>query len=129
MNLFNNNVLIIDDVFSLMRKPKDVTKDIFQNLLYYNSIININMFNLCLVDNDFAFESFVQTKIANSKSDVRRFMKNGSLMIGDTKITNIEQKIDESCFFNTGFDDVKWTSVRHGKKKVEFVFIIKDDIT
>ena len=127
MEFFNNKILTLDNVFNLLRKPRDITKEEFNLLSFFMGITNIGNFNSSLVTSDDAFNSFILAGIAESKSDVRRFMKGGSLMIGKKQITKIDQKITEDDFFETGIEHIRWNSIKHGKKKIEFIFIIDED--
>lgn len=127
MNFFKNDILTIDNVFDLLRKPRDISKDEFNLLVFFMGITCMKNFNDSFVTSDNAFESFILSGIAESKSDVRRFMKGGSIMIGKKQITHIDQKITEDDFFKTGIDHVRWNSIKHGKKKLEFIFITEDN--
>lgn len=127
MNLFKNAILTIDNVFDLLRKPRDINKEEFNLLRFFMGINNIKNFNNCLLTSDDAFEAFILSGIAESKSDVRRFMKGGSIMIGKKQITKIDQKITEDDFFETGIDHIRWNSIKYGKKKIEFIFIMEDN--
>lgn len=127
MDFFKNNILTIDQVFNLLKKPRDINEAEFELLLFFMGMGgNINSFNKHLITSDNAYESFIQSSIAESKSDVRRFMKGGSLMIGKKQITNIDQKITEKDFFETGIAHIRWCSIKHGKKRMEFAFIMDD---
>ena len=69
---------------------------------------NINILDLVL-----------QTKLANSKSEIRRMIKNNGLRINNEIITNEKKIIDHACFDND--NNMK---VSHGKKQHVIVKII-----
>ena len=61
----------------------------------------------------------MQTKLANSKSEVRRMIKNNGLKINNKIVTEDSKKIDEN-----NFDNEKNMKISHGKKQHVIVKII-----
>jgi len=65
------------------------------------------------------FDLIIQTKLANSKSEIRRMIKNKGLRINNEIITDETKKIDKS-----NFDKDNNLKVSHGKKQHVIVKII-----
>jgi tyrosyl-tRNA synthetase len=119
MDAFDNDILNLQDVFKLLLKPRDITKDEFINLVWFLSIRDKSKVMECSAITSIAIES----GLAESNGDVRRMIKAQALSIGRRKITDINAKADIDDFFDTGIDGLKWSTIRHGKKISQFILI------
>jgi len=124
MKLFNDDTLSITDVHVLLLKPRDLTKDEYLRLMVFIKGLKMSR----LLDCANITSACIQSGSDESNGDVRRMLKDNALSIGKRKITDFNDVLAEDDFFETGFEDVKWTTVRHGKKKAEFIWIMKDEV-
>ena len=90
-------------------RDKSIGKDLPRIKIKKNEILNgINIFDLVL-----------QTKLANSKSEIRRMIKNNGLKINNEVITDENKIINQN-----NFDQNNSMKVSHGKKQHVIVKII-----
>ena len=90
-------------------RDKSIGKDLPTIKIKKNEILNgINIFNLVL-----------QTKLANSKGEIRRMIKNNGLKINNEVVAD-ETKI----IYQNNFDQNNSMKVSHGKKQHVIVKII-----
>jgi len=90
-------------------KDRSIGKDLPTVKIKKNEIVNgINTFDLVLL-----------TKLANSKGEIRRMIKNNGLKINNLPLTD-ETKI----FYQNNFDQSSSMKVSHGKKHHVIVKII-----
>ena len=90
-------------------RDKSIGKDLPTIKIKKNQILNgMNIFNLVL-----------QTKLANSKSEIRRMIKNNGLKINNEVITDETKIINQN-----NFDENNSLKVSHGKKQHIIVKII-----
>ena len=120
---FNSSILSIDDVFPLMNNPRDLSKEEF---VRFAAMCSIKPWKNTISSTNVA-EIVQETGIAPSKSGVRQMIKAQSLRIGNIKINDVDTNINNEYFFETGFEDWKWTSVRNGKK-IHRVILLDPDI-
>ena len=113
MNKFNNPHLNIQDVFSLLKSPRDLSKPEFSNLLLFFG----DPFGRIMVDGDKTRNLFVKLGICKSNSDFKKSL--GGLFVGKRKITDFNDVIDVDEMFEIASEENdfqwKWASIRRGK--------------
>lgn len=114
--------LPITEVHGLLRKPKDLTREQFTLLNWYTNGKRY------IIECSNTLTAAIETNIAESISDGRRFIKQGSLFVGKRQIKDFNDDLNVNEFFETGYDGVKWTSIRNGKKKSRPIIIIEDEV-
>ena len=122
MDIFDNGILCLTEVHSVVTKPRDLTKEQFDLLCWFTNTGIKNIIE-CRTSSTIALE----TELVTSLSDVRRMIKGNAFGIGSRKITDFEDEVTEDDFFSTGRDNMKWTTVKNGKKQNRIIVIMKDE--
>jgi hypothetical protein len=122
MKLFDNGILCLTEVHQLVTNPRDLTKEEFGLLCFF---INGGPKDILLCNK--TFTAAIHCGIATSNGDVRRMIKGNALGVGKRKVTDFNDVLSKDEFFETGFEDVKWTTIKNGKKKNALVIIQKED--
>jgi hypothetical protein len=120
--IFDNDILPLSEVHNIMNNPIDLNRKQF-NLLCYFTGHGAKDVIFC----DKTYTAMIQSGLVNSKSDFIRKLKEGSLFVGKRKVINLDDELNPQEFFNTGFEDVRWSTVKHGKKKNKIIIIQKNN--
>lgn len=122
IKIFDNGILCLTEVHELMNSPRDLTREQFNLLCWF---VNAGPKDVLFCSK--TFTAAIHCGIATSNSDVRRMIKGNALGVGKRKVTDFDDVLSEDEFFETGFDDVRWTTIKKGKKKSKIVLIWKED--
>ena len=120
--MFKNQPLLITEVFDLLKQPRDLSSDEFCCLISYT------MSHSNVIDCRGVINAALDVGIGDSMSDIRRFIKQGSLFVGKRQIRDAKDELNHEEFFESGFENVKWTVIRNGKKSMEIVIIRYDEL-
>jgi len=124
MKIFDNGILCLTEVHELMNNPRDLSKEQFNLLCWFT---NTGPKDLLFCSK--TFTAAIHCGIAASNSDVRRMIKGNALGVGKRKVTNFNDELSIDEFFETGYDEVKWTTIKNGKKNNKIILIRKCDGT
>ena len=122
MKIFDNGILCLTEVHGVVTKPRDLTKEQFDLLCWFTNTTYKNIIE-CRTTSTVALES----GLLESLSDVRRAIKGNAFGVGKRKITDFDDELSEDEFYSTGRDDMRWTTIKNGKKKNEIIVILRDD--
>jgi hypothetical protein len=120
MNIVTNEVLGLDEVFGLLSKPRDLTKQQFLHLCHFT---NVGIENI--ITSNSVLEVAISSGVASSNGDVKRMIKGKSLGIAKRKIQSINDTLSQSDFFETGINNLMWSTVKNGKKIAVVILIQK----
>lgn len=121
--MFKDAPLLLPDVYQLLLKPRNLSRDEF---LYLSAYCHLTPKNI--IDSRGTVNASVSVGLGNSGSDVRRYIKQGSFFIGKRQVKDFKDELQVEDFFDTGLEGLKWVTVRNGKKIMEVILITYDEL-
>ena len=114
--------LPINEVHKLLLKPRNLSRIEFGKLCFFtNAMPNY------ILECQKTFTAAIEVGICESNGDARRMMKQGSFFVGKRQIKDFNDLLEVNEFFETGYEGMRWTSIRNGKKRSEPIIIWEDE--
>lgn len=113
----------IEDVHGILLSPRNLSEYDFRLLLAHCCGGFKGMIR-SIVTSDSTFDALKENGMVDSRSELKRNIS--SFSIGNRKLISANDTMAIDDFFDTGIDNVKWTSIRKGKKNCKIITAIKD---
>lgn len=113
----------IEEVHDILLKPRNLNESDFRLMLAY-CCGGLSGMIKSIVTSECTYEAFKENGMVESRSAFKRELS--SLSIGNRRLDSVNDIMSIEDFFDTGIDDVKWSSIRKGKKTCSIITAIKD---